>query len=103
LAETQEEVDAKVADLPAEVASQMDTNKDGRVSLQEWNDAITKATAGAVALLRSVGQRERVRSLSARRVLGKPRTFRRSAGYRRRATSRFARPRLLRSYRRRRY
>lgn len=107
LAETQEEVDQKVATLPAAEVAAMDTNKDGRISLEEWNAAITKATAGAVALLRTVGQRDRVRSLAARRVLGKPRSFRRQASsFRRKSYRSASRPRVLRAsrvYRRRRY
>lgn len=103
--ETQEEVDAQVAALtPAQIAA-MDSNKDGRISLAEWNEAVAKAAAGAVALLRVAGQKERSQSLTTRRVLGHPR-YRRRTPVRRSVSRPFSRPRLLRSrrvYRRRRY
>lgn len=106
---TQEEVDRKAQELSSQDKALIDSDKDGRISVAEWQRAIQQGVAGVVALMsrpvweRNVQARQSMARVLARRAnTSRSGRYRRTGTYRRKTTSRrFSVLRSRRTYRRR--
>lgn len=106
---TQEEVDRKAQELSQADKALIDSDKDGRISVSEWQRAIQQGVAGVVALMsrpmweRNVQARQSMARVLARRAnSSRPARYRRAGTYRRKTYSRRVPVlRARRAYRRR--